>query len=67
MKNSMKYFKIFEVAYLVIAVVSIYEVVMEWNNERNRAYLFLFFAVFSLFMFFFRRRYRKKFENRNKK
>jgi O-antigen ligase len=63
----MKYFKIFEIAYLVIAIVSLYEVVVAWNEERNRAYMFLFFALFSLFMFFFRRNYRKKFENRNKK
>lgn len=63
----MKYFKIFEIAYLVIAIVSIYEVYAEWGVDRNRAYLFLFFAVFSLFMFVFRRRYRKKFQNRNKK
>lgn len=63
----MKYFKIFEIAYLVIAVVSVYEIFTEWNVDRNRAYLFMFFAVFSLFMFFFRRRYRKKFQNRNKR
>ena len=63
----MKYFKLFEIAYLVIAVVSVYEVVVEWNADRSRAYLFLFFAVVSLFMFFFRRGFRKKFENRNKK
>ncbi|MCX2679948.1 DUF6526 family protein [Galbibacter sp. EGI 63066] len=63
----MKYFKIFEIAYLVIAVVSIYEVVQEWNNDRNRAYLFVLFAVISIGMFFFRRYYRKKFKERQNK
>lgn len=60
-------YKIFEIAYLVIAVVSTYEVFAQWNVDRNRAYLFILFAVVSVFMFFFRRKFRKKLEERNKK
>ncbi|MBL7473001.1 hypothetical protein [Robertkochia sediminum] len=60
-------YKIFEIAYLVIAVVSAYEVFAQWNVDRNRAYLFILFAVVSVFMFFFRRKFRKKLEERNKK
>lgn len=62
----MKFFRIFEVVYLIIGVISIVEVVSKWNTDRQRSYLFLLFAVVSFFMFFFRRRYRKKFQNRQK-
>jgi positive regulator of sigma E activity len=60
----MKFFRIFEIVYLVIAVISIYEVVTNWNIDRNKAYIFVAFAVVSVFMFFFRRYYRKKFNRR---
>ncbi|MCF8715451.1 hypothetical protein JM658_11485 [Joostella atrarenae] len=63
----MKYFKIFEIAYLVVAVISVVEVVQQWSVDRNRAYLFLFFAVISIGMFFFRRYYRKRFGGRQNK
>lgn len=61
-----KYFKYFEFAYLIIAAFFLFESVRIWNTERNRAYLFLFFVVISIFMFFFKRRFRRKFEERNK-
>jgi len=61
----MKFFKYFEFAYLFIAAFFLFETVRIWNTERNRAYLFLFFVVIAVFMFFFKRRFRKKFESRN--
>jgi len=61
----MKFFKYFEFAYLFIAAFFLFETVRIWNSERNRAYLFLFFVVIAIFMFFFKRRFRKKFEKRN--
>ncbi|XLS28686.1 DUF6526 family protein [Flavobacteriaceae bacterium M23B6Z8] len=60
----MRFFKIFEIVYLVIAVISIYEVITNWEINRSRAYIFVVFAVVSIFMFFFRRHYRKKFQQR---
>ncbi|WP_340199873.1 DUF6526 family protein [Ascidiimonas sp. W6] len=60
----MRFFKIFEIVYFVIAGISIYEVVTNWSADRNRAYIFIVFAVVSIFMFFFRRHYRKKFQQR---
>jgi preprotein translocase subunit YajC len=39
-------------------------VVTNWENDRNRAYLFVFFAVVAIFMFFFKRKFRKKIEER---
>lgn len=62
----MKFFRIFEIVYLIVAVLSAIEVYSTWNTDRNRAYLFLLFFVGALFMYFFRRRYRQKFEQRKK-
>lgn len=51
-----------EYLYLAVAILSIYEVSQTWSTERDRSYLFILFAVVSLGMFLFRRRYRRKFE-----
>ena len=59
----MKFFKYFEYAYLFIAAFFLFEVFRIWNEERNRAYLFIFFVVIAVFMFFFKRRFRQKLEN----
>ncbi|MBC9797572.1 hypothetical protein [Sinomicrobium weinanense] len=60
----MKLFRITEIVYLVVAVLSVVEVIRKWDVDRSRAYLFLFFAVVSILMYFFRRYYRKRFEQR---
>ncbi|MBQ4912946.1 hypothetical protein J8L85_00760 [Maribacter sp. MMG018] len=61
-----KILKYTEYLYLIVAVFSIYRIFTDWNTDRNMAYLFVFFAVISVGMFFFRRKYRKKFEQRAK-
>ena len=61
-----KLWKIFEYGYLVIAVVFIVETFLNWNTDRERAYLMLLFAVVAVFMYFFRRRFRKRIADRNK-
>ncbi|NKI26072.1 hypothetical protein HCG49_05815 [Arenibacter sp. 6A1] len=55
-----------EYLYLAVAVVSLFTIWEEWNVDRDRAYLFVFFAVISIGMFIFKKSYRKKFENRQK-
>ena len=60
----MRYAKFTEWVYAVIAVLAGYEAFSTWNEDRNRAYLFLFFTVLSVGMFAFRRHFRKKFEKR---
>lgn len=57
-------YKIFEYAYLVMFVLSAIAVITNWNSDRNRAYLFLFFGVVAIFMYFFKRNFRKKIEKR---
>lgn len=57
-----KILKYTEYLYLAVALISIYEIGQLWEENRERSYLFVFFAVVSLGMFFFRRRYRRRFE-----
>jgi LPXTG-motif cell wall-anchored protein len=57
--------KIFEYGYLIIAVVFGAETVLKWNEDRERAYLLAGFTILAVFMYFFRRRFRKKRETSN--
>jgi len=57
-----KYYKFFEIAYLVIAIVFLVETILNWNGERQKAYIFLAFSALAVFMYFFRKKFRKKFE-----
>ena len=61
-----KLYLLFEYLYIIMALFSIYVAITEWEIDRNRAYLFIFFAVVALGMFFFKRKFRKKIENSNK-
>ncbi|GAB5565576.1 MAG: hypothetical protein Wins2KO_26390 [Winogradskyella sp.] len=60
----MKILQLFQYAYLAIAVLFLYKGISEWNTEKG-PYLSLFFAALAVFMFFFRKRYAKKFQDRN--
>ncbi len=55
-----------EYLYLGVFFFSLYRIYTDWNLDRQNAYLFVFFAVVSIGMFFFRRNYRKKFEQRKR-
>ncbi len=61
-----KILKYTEYVYLIVAFFSIYRIFTDWDNDRQNAYLFVFFAVVSVGMFLFRRNYRKKFEQRKR-
>jgi len=55
--------KIIQYAYLFIAVFFSYETYRNWNLDRERAYMLLFFAVLAVFMYFFKKYFRKKMDN----
>lgn len=55
-----------EYLYLAVFFFSIYRIFTDWSIDRQSAYLFIFFALVSIGMFFFRRNYRKKFEQRKR-
>lgn len=60
-----KLYLIFEYAYIAMAVFSLYLVYSNWETDQGRAYIFLMFAVVAIFMFFFKRKFRKNVEKRN--
>ncbi|MCL6267670.1 hypothetical protein [Flagellimonas myxillae] len=53
-----------EYLYLAVAIISVYKVATLWAEEPKETYIFIFFAVVSIAMFLFRRKYRKRFEQR---
>ena len=60
-----KLWKFFEYAYLIIAIIFTIETILNWTANREKAYLFMFFAVLAVFMYFFRKRFRKKMSSKN--
>ncbi|MDP5158274.1 MAG: hypothetical protein NWQ07_06830 [Flaviramulus sp.] len=61
----MKYYKIFQYAYLVFAALFIFDGFSKFNDGTNASYISLSLAALAVFMFFFRRKFSKKFEDRN--
>ena len=61
-----KIYQLFEYAYIVMAAFSIYLVTTHWEANRGKAYMFIFFAILAVFMFFFKRKFRKMTQQRNK-
>ncbi|WP_298535953.1 hypothetical protein [uncultured Algibacter sp.] len=61
----MKYSKIFQYAYLVFAVLFTYDGISKWGNGTNGAYISLGLAGLAVFMYFFRRKFSKKFGNKS--
>lgn len=55
---------IFEYLYLGVSALSIYKVVTEWGQPENQTVLFSCFAVVGVFMFIFKRRFRKRMNER---
>ncbi|BAO55447.1 hypothetical protein [Nonlabens marinus] len=62
-----KFFKYFEYAYLVFAVLFIATGIYEFNESPQRSYMLFGMSALATFMFFFKRRFRRRFEERNKK
>lgn len=57
-----KILKYTEYLYLVVAAISLYKLVTLWRINPRETYIFIFFAIVSIAMFAFRRKYRKRFE-----
>ena len=49
----------------MVAFICLIEGFMRWSTERERAYFFFGFAIFITLVFFFKRHFRKKIEQRN--
>lgn len=61
-----KIYQLFEYAYIVMAAFSIYLVFTNWVDFRGQAYMYIFFAILAICMFFFKRKFRKMIEERDK-
>jgi hypothetical protein len=61
----MKYLKFTSYAYLAIALITVYDGITKWNNASG-PWLSFGIAAVAVFMFFFRTKYSKRFEDRNK-
>ncbi|NQX86454.1 MAG: hypothetical protein HRT67_11225 [Flavobacteriaceae bacterium] len=62
----MKFLKFFQYAYLAFVVLFVCDSIVHWNADGNRVYMSLAFAGLALFMFFFKRKYTKRFHDRGK-
>lgn len=60
-----KIYKLFEYGYIAMALFSIYLVLTNWADNRERSYMFMVFAVVAVGMYFFKRWFRKNMENRS--
>ena len=60
-----KLWKFLQYGYLMVAFICVVEGIVRWNADKSRSYLFLGFAVLIIFVFFFKRHFRKKVEKRN--
>ncbi|WP_223551088.1 hypothetical protein [Aestuariivivens sp. NBU2969] len=61
----MRYSKFFQYAYLIFAILFIYDAINKYVNEGVVAYTSLLLAATAVFMFFFRRRFAKKMANKD--
>jgi len=61
-----KFWKFLQYGYLIIAVIFLIEAIFAWKDDINKALFMLGFSIFILLIFFFKRKFRKKIEKKNK-
>lgn len=63
----MNYLKYTQYVYLLAAIIFIYDGITKIGSTTDTPYLSFFLAAMAIFMFFFRRKFAKKFDNQDKK
>jgi len=63
----MKILQFFQYVYLFFAVIFIYDGIKNLDEDGNRAIISFVFAALAIFMYFFRKKFRNKFDNKNNK
>ena len=61
-----KFWKFLQYGYLIIAVIFLFEAIIAWKDDINKALFMLGFSIFIVLIFFFKRKFRKKIEKKNK-
>ncbi|WP_298237802.1 hypothetical protein [uncultured Algibacter sp.] len=61
----MKYSKFFQYAYLIFAALFIYDAIDKYFNQGVVAYTSLLLGATAVFMFFFKRKFAKKFDKKD--
>jgi uncharacterized membrane protein len=61
----MGYLKYTPYIYLIFALYFVYEAIVKWNDPDATPWLSAMIAALAIFMFFFRRKYAKKMQDRN--
>ncbi len=62
----MRLLRFFQYAYLIFAVLFLYDGFSNLNDGSNRSWISFALAALAVFMFFFRKRYRERFEERRR-
>lgn len=62
----MNYLKYTPYAYLLAAAFFIYDAIAKYIDGNNAFWISFLFAALAIFVFFFRKRYAKRFEERSK-
>ena len=63
----MNYLKFTQYAYLIAGILFAVDAFRKWEaNDKGNAIIVAIFAAIGIFMFFFRRKFARKFEERNK-
>jgi hypothetical protein len=61
----MNYLKITKYIYLLVGFIMLYDAYTKWDDTSDKPWLSLMLAGLAFFTYFFRRRFNKKFEDRN--
>jgi len=62
-----KLWSIIQYGYLVVGAVFFIEGILKWNSNREEAFIMFGFGIFITLIFFFKRKFRKKIEERKNK
>lgn len=57
--------KYLQYGYLVVGIIFFVEGIVAWSEDKERAIFMFCFAIFITLIFFFKRRFRKRIQERN--
>lgn len=60
-----KIWGLIQYGYLVVGVIFFVEGILKWNSDRQGSFIMFGFGIFITLIFFFKRKFRKKIEERN--